>query len=192
MEKTDKVKIITPTTHLEFSIKNMPAIICAGECNIPDGEIYTAPIKNSINGHIVFNTNIIVNGFEFNDIFLEFKNGKIVDFNCNNKEKFGQIINTDDGSRYIGEFAIGLNPMCTHPIGDILFDEKMSKSIHLAIGSSYKDCDNGNKSAIHLDLIQSHKEKFGGGEIYFDNQLIMKNGKFICPNLVALNSEKLL
>jgi len=192
MEKTDKVKIITPTTDLQFSIKNMPAIKCSGECNIPDGEVYTAPAKESVNGHIVFNTSAVDNGYEFSDIKLEFKDGKIVNFNCNNNEKFEEILNTDEGSRYLGEFAFGLNPYCNKPIKDILFDEKMSGSIHLAIGASYDDCFNGNKSAIHLDLILSLLPEYGGGEIYFDDKLIYKNGKFTCPNLVALNSENLI
>ena len=192
MESTDKVKIITPTTNLEFSIKNMPAIKCSGECNIPDGEIYTAPIKDSVNGYIVFNINAVDNGYEFSDIKLEFKDGKIVNFNCNNNEKFKEILDTDEGSRYLGEFAFGLNPYCNKPIKDILFDEKMSGSIHLAIGASYDDCFNGNKSAVHLDLILSLLTRHGGGEIYFDNKLIYKNGKFTCPNLVALNSENLI
>lgn len=192
MEKTDQVKIETPTTNLTFSIKNMPVIKCSGECNIPDGEIYTAPIKNSINGYIVFNIPAIVNGIEFSDIKLTFKDGKIIESNCNDNIKFLEILNTDDGSRYVGEFAFGLNPHYNKPIKDILFDEKMSGSIHLAIGSSYEDCNNGNKSAVHLDLIQSHKEEYGGGKIYFDNQLIYENGLFICSNLVALNGENLL
>lgn len=192
MESTDKVRIVTPTTDLTFSIKNMPAIICCGECNIPDGEIYTAPIKDSVNGHIVFNIQAVDNGIEFSDIKLEFKDGKIINHNCNHQEAFRQILDTDNGSRYLGEFAFGVNPYCTSPLRDILFDEKMTSSIHLAIGSSYEDCSNGNKSAIHLDLIQSHQEKYGGGEIFFDNQLIYKNGKFLCSNLVALNSENLL
>jgi len=192
MEKTDKVKIETPTTNLTFSIKGMPAIKCSGQCNIPDGEIYTAPIKNSINGTIVFNTPALDNGIEFNNIKLVFKDGKIVDFDCNKKDKFEEILNTDEGSRYMGEFAFGLNPYCKKSVKDILFDEKMSSSIHMAIGSSYDDCFNGNKSAVHLDLIQSHTPQNGGGKIYFDNQLIYENGKFLLPNLVALNSDNLL
>ena len=192
MEKTDKVRIVTPTTDLSFSIKGLPAIKCSGQCNIPDGEIYTAPVKDSINGTIVFNVPAVSNGVEFNNIRLTFENGKIVDFDCNEKEKFGQILDTDEGSRYMGEFAFGLNPYCTKPLKDILFDEKMSSSIHLAIGSSYDDCFNGNKSAVHLDLIQSHTQANGGGEIYFDEQLIYKDGKFLLPNLVALNSENLI
>lgn len=192
MEKTDNVKIITPTTNLSFSIKGMPAIKCSGECNIPDGEIYTAPIKDSVQGYIQFNIPAIDNGIEFNNIKLTFSNGKIVDFQCNNNEKLREILDTDEGSRYLGEFAFGLNPYCTEPIKDILFDEKMCSSIHLAIGSSYDDCFNGNKSAIHLDLIQSHKSEYGGGQIYFDDKLIFKNGLFICPNLVDLNPKKLI
>ena len=192
MEKTDKVHIVTPTTDLTFSIKNMPAIKCSGECNIPDGEIYTAPIKESVNGTIVFNIPALENGVEYNNIKLVFENGKIIDFDCNNKESFAEVLNTDDGSRYLGEFAFGLNPFCKYSLRDILFDEKMSSSIHLAIGSSYEDCSNGNESAIHLDLIQSHLPSMGGGKIYFDDQLIYEDGKFLLPNLVALNSENLL
>ena len=192
MESTDKVRIETPTTKLSFSIKGMPAIKCSGQCNIPDGEIYTAPIKDSVNGVIVFNTPALDNGIEFNNIKLVFESGKIVDFDCNDKDKFEEILNTDEGSRYLGEFAFGLNPYCTKSVRDILFDEKMSSSIHLAIGSSYDDCFNGNKSAVHLDLIQSHLPQLGGGKIYFDDTLIYEDGKFLLPNLVALNREKLL
>ena len=192
MEKTDKVRIETPNTNLEFSIKGLPAIKCSGQCNIPDGEIYTAPVKDSVNGTIVFNTPALDNGIEFNGISLTFKDGKIIDCECNNKDKFEEILNTDEGSRYLGEIAFGLNPYCTESVHDILFDEKMSSSIHLAIGSSYEDCFNGNKSAIHLDLIQSHLPSNGGGKIYFDDQLIYEDGKFTLPNLVALNSENLL
>lgn len=192
MEKTDKVKIITPNTNLEFSIKDMPVIKCTGQNNIPDGEIYTAPIKDSVNGTIVFNIPATDNGIQFNGISLTFKDGKITDFDCNNKNDFETILNSDEGSRYLGEFAFGLNTHCTTPIHDILFDEKMISSIHLAIGSSYEDCFNGNTSSIHLDLIQSHLPKYGGGKIYFDNQLIYENGLFTLPNLVALNAENLL
>ena len=192
MESTDKVRIETPTTNLTFSIKGMPAIKCSGQCNIPDGEIYTAPIKDSVNGTILFNTPALDNGIEFNNIKLVFENGKIIDFDCNNKEQFKEILDTDEGSRYLGEFAFGLNPYCTKSVKDILFDEKMSSSIHLAIGSSYDDCFNGNKSAVHLDLIQSHLKHLGGGKIYFDETLIYEDGEFLLPNLVALNREKLL
>ena len=192
MENTDKVRIVTPTTDLSFSIKGMPAIKCSGQCNIPDGECYTAPIKDSVNGTIKFNVPALDNGIEFNDITLTFKDGKVIEHSCNETEKFREILDTDAGSRYLGEFSFGLNPFCTYSVKDILFDEKMSGSIHLAIGSSYEDCSNGNKSAVHLDLIQSHSTKLGGGKIYFDEQLIYEDGKFIYPKLVALNRENLI
>ena len=192
MEKTDKVRIVTPTTNLEFSIKNMKAIKCSGECNIPDGEIYTSPVKDSINGTIVFNVPVTEGGIEYRDVKLVFENGKIIDFDCNHKEKFREILDTDEGSRYMGEFAFGLNPYCKESVKDTLFDEKMSSSIHMAIGDSYDDCFNGNRSAVHMDIVQSHLPKNGGGKIYFDDQLIYEDGKFLLPNLVALNSENLL
>lgn len=192
MEKTDKVKIISKDTNLTFSIKNMKAVKCCGECNIPDGELYTAPVKNSVNGKICFNIPSLNNGTVFRNIMLEFENGKIVNCDCNEKQKLENILNTDEGSRYLGEFAFGLNPYVNKPILDILFDEKMCGSVHFAIGNSYDDAPNGNKSAIHWDLISNHKTEFGGGEIYFDDVLIRKNGKFILPELFALNEENLV
>lgn len=192
MEKTDQVKIVARNTNLTFSIKNIPAVKCCGECNIPDGELYTAPVKDSINGYITFNIPTIYNGVEHRDIRLTFKNGKIVEASSNNSDKLLDVLNTDEGSRYIGEFSFGLNPYINKPILDILFDEKMGESIHMAVGGCYDDAYNGNKSAIHWDLIQSHTEEYGGGEIYFDGVLIRKNGRFIPNELVALNKENLI
>lgn len=184
MEKTDKVRIIAKDTDLVFSIKDIPAIKCCGECNIPDGEIYTAPVKNSINGQIRFNVNASIDGNFYSTILLKFKDGKIID--CDDF-RFEKILDTDEGSRYIGEFAFGLNNAIVHPVLDILFDEKMAKSIHMAVGNSYDDAPNGNKSAVHIDLIQCHSKDYGGGEIYFDDVLIRKNGEFLLEELQPLN-----
>lgn len=192
MDKTDKVQIIAPETDLTFSIKGMGAVKCCGECNIPDGELYTAPVKDSVNGTIKFNVPTMEDGKKFEYIKLTFENGKIIDFSSDNETALKHILNTDEGSRYVGEFAFGLNPYIEYPINDILFDEKMSKSIHIAVGGSLEDCDNGNDSAIHWDLIQSHKLIHGGGKIYFDDVLIYENGNFLLPELVALNTENLL
>ncbi len=187
MNETDKVHIVAKNTDLTFSIKGIPAIKCVGECNIPDGEIYTAPVKDSINGHIEFNIPTKYDGKEFTNIYLEFENGKIVSHKCNNDEAFEKIISVDESARYVGEFSFGVNRFVTQPIHDILFDEKMGCSIHMALGSSYDDAYNGNKSAIHWDLIQCHKKEYGGGKIYFDDKLIYENGDFVPTNLVALN-----
>lgn len=192
MEKTDKVRIVAPNTNLEFSIKGLPAIICSGQCNLPDGEVYTAPVKYSINGEIKFNVPAMNGGFKFENIWLKFKDGKVVDYNCNNNEEFKRLLDLDEGSRYVGEFALGINPYVTKSMNDILFDEKMCGSLHMALGCSYDDCDNTNKSVLHWDLILNQTESFGGGEIWFDNVKIRENGVFIVPELVDLNPEKLL
>lgn len=192
MSKTDKVHIIAKNTDLTFSIKNISNVKCCGECNIPDGELYTAPVKHSINGVIEFNIPTIQNGKKFQYIRLTFENGKVVKSESDNNDELIKILNTDEGSRYVGEFAFGLNPHITKPINDILFDEKMSKSIHMALGSCYDDANNYNISAIHWDLIQSHTKEMGGGKIYFDDKLIYENGDFLLDELVALNAENLL
>lgn len=192
IEKTDRVKIVAPGTNLEFSIKGMNAIICDGKMNIPDGEVYTAPVKNSINGEITFNIPAMRNGFKFENIWLKFKDGKVIDCNCNNKQKLENELNTDEGSRYVGEFAFGINPYVKNSINDILFDEKMCGSLHMALGNCYDDCYNGNKSVVHWDLILNQFDSFGGGEIWFDGVKIRENGLFILPELVALNPENLL
>lgn len=192
MERSDRVKIVAPGTHLEFSIKGLPAIICSGQCNLPDGEVYTAPVKDSINGEITFNVPAMQGGLKFENIHLTFKNGKVVNFDCNNNKEFEKILNLDDGSRYVGEFSFGINPYVTKSINDILFDEKMCGSLHMALGCSYDDCNNTNKSVLHWDLILNQTPEYGGGEIWLDGVKVRENGKFILPELVALNPENLV
>ncbi len=188
MEKTDKVRIKGPGTDITFSIKGLPAIPCCGTANIPDGELYTAPVKDSVNGVITYNTKSPYQGYIFNNIKLEFENGQIV--NCsaeNNVEELKKIFDTDDGARYVGEFSLGFNPMITFPMGDILYDEKIMGSIHFTPGRCYEDCDNGNISSIHWDLVLIQTKEYGGGEIYFDDVLIRKDGKFVLDSLKQLN-----
>lgn len=188
MEQTDKVKIIGKGTELTFSIKGMPAIICAGESNIPDGEVYTAPIKDSVNGVISYNAPSVYEGKEFCDIKLEFENGKIVKAVSNDTESMEHIFNTDDGARYVGEFALGVNPRIHEPVGDILFDEKIAGSLHFTPGNAYDDADNGNRSAVHWDLVLIQTPAYGGGEIWFDDTLIRKDGKFTFDALKPIDS----
>lgn len=191
MEKTDRVKIVAPGTRLEFSIREIPVIKSCGEVNIPDGEVYTAPVKDSINGYVQFNTDTTYDGVFFSNIRLEFKNGEIVKASSMaNNEVLQKIINTP-GARYMGEFALGVNPYITQPVLDILFDEKIAGSFHMAIGNSYDHAFNGNISAIHWDLIQMQDKKHGGGEIYFDDVLVRKDGLFVLKSLEGLNPEKL-
>lgn len=187
MEKTDKVRIVSPNTDITFSIKGMPIIPCVGTANIPDGEIYTAPIKESVNGKITYNVKSPYNGFVFENVSFTFKDGKIIEATCNNKEKIDEILNTDEGARYIGEFSLGLNPKILHPMGDILFDEKIIGSIHFTPGAAYEDAFNGNVSSVHWDLVLIQRQEYGGGEIYFDHTLIRKDGLFVLPELFHLN-----
>jgi len=191
MEKTDKVRITGKDTNLSFSIKGLPAIKCDGKLNIPDGEVYSAPVKDSVNGYITYNTPAVYQGTTYENIRLEFKDGKIVNAASNDTEKINKIFNTDEGARYVGEFAIGVNPYILDPMKDTLFDEKIAGSIHFTPGSSYDDCYNGNKSAIHWDLVFIQRPEFGGGEIYFDDVLIRKDGLFVIDELKGLNPNNL-
>ena len=191
MNKTDKVRIVSLDTDLSFSIKDIPAVKCSGLRNIPDGEVYTAPVKDSVNGVISYNVPSIEDGIKFENVRLVFKDGKIIEATGNHTEELNKIFDTDDGARFVGEFALGVNPYITKAMGDILFDEKISGSIHFTPGQSYEDAPNGNKSAVHWDLVLVQTEEYGGGEIYFDDILIRKDGIFILDELKCLNPENL-
>ncbi|MGN1213110.1 MAG: aminopeptidase [Christensenellales bacterium] len=193
MERTDKVHIVAPNTDLTFSIKGIKAIKCAGEMNIPDGEIYTAPIKNSVNGTITYNVPTLYSGKRFDNVCLTFKDGKIVDASCSSggNLSLNKILDTDEGARYVGEFAIGVNPYILEPMLDILFDEKMCGSIHFTPGSCYNDAYNGNDSAVHWDMVLNQRTEAGGGEIWFDDVLVRKDGLFVLDELKGLNPEAL-
>lgn len=191
LDNADKVRIIAKDTDISFSIKGIGSKKCSGNMNIPDGEIYTAPVKNSINGVITYNTPSIEQGVKFENVSLTFKDGKIVNATGNYPEKINAIFDTDEGARYVGEFAFGVNPYILKPMGDILFDEKICGSIHFTPGCCYDDCYNGNISAIHWDLVQIQTKEYGGGEIYLDGELIRKDGRFVTKDLLCLNPENL-
>lgn len=190
MEKTDQVRIVAPNTDLTFRIKGIPAIPCCGKNNIPDGEIFTAPIKDSVNGVITYNTPSPYQGNVFHHVSLTFEDGKIIQATCDEgEEELNKIFDIDPGARYVGEFAIGLNPLVWHPMGDILFDEKIIGSIHFTPGQCYEESDNGNHSSIHWDMVLIERADYGGGELYFDDVLIRKDGKFLLDSLKHLNVD---
>ena len=191
MERTDRVEIKGPGTDLSFSIKGIPAVKCAGRCNIPDGEVYTAPVRDSMNGIISYNTPSEEQGFTFENIVFEVKDGRIVKASANDDVRINKLLDTDDGARYFGEFALGVNPYIMDPMKDTLFDEKIAGSFHLTPGASYEDAPNGNKSAVHWDLVMIQRPEYGGGEIYFDGRLVRKDGLFVLPELTCLNPENL-
>ena len=189
MEKTDRVQIKGPNTDLRFSIKGIPAVICGGDRNIPDGEVFTAPVKDSVEGHLTFNAPSIYQGIAFDGIRLEFKNGKVVDATSNETKKLNKILDSDPGARYIGEFSLGFNPRVLQPMRDILFDEKIAGSFHFTPGQAYEEADNGNRSQVHWDMVSIQRPDYGGGEIYFDGKLIRKNGEFLPKQLRSLNRK---
>jgi len=187
MDRTDRVEIKGPGTDLRFSIKGIGAVICGGDRNIPDGEVFSCPVKNSVQGHVLFNAPTIYQGLGFDNIRLEFCNGKVVKATGSQTEKLNKILDSDPGARYIGEFSLGFNPYVLHPMRDILFDEKIAGSFHFTPGQAYEDADNGNRSQVHWDMVNIQRPDYGGGEVYFDGKLIRRDGEFLPPPLRSLN-----
>jgi aminopeptidase len=192
MDKTDRVLIRGPGTDLSFSKKGIPTIPCQGDRNIPDGEIFTCPVRDSINGCIQYNCDTLYRGVVFSNVRLEFKNGRIVQAAAGAQtSKLNEILDADEGARHIGEWSIALNPHILKPMNDILFDEKIAGSFHLTPGQAYETADNGNRSQIHWDMVCIQRPDYGGGEIWFDGKLIRKDGLFILPELADLNPDRL-
>jgi aminopeptidase len=192
MSHTDRVRILAPDTDLSFSIKGVPVLKAAGTNNIPDGEVFTAPVRESVNGAVLFNTPSLEDGTTYERVRLVFENGKVVESDANVPEKLRQMLDTDEGSRYLGEFALGMNPRIELPMKDTLYDEKIAGSLHLACGRAYDDADNGNRSSVHWDLVLIQTPAWGGGEVWFDDLLIRKDGRFVLPELEGLNPENLV
>lgn len=192
MERTDRVRLVAPDTDLSFSIRDIPAICCSGQRNIPDGEVFTAPVRDSVEGTIHYNTPTIYQGVTHTDVRLVFREGRIVEASSDQQEHLDSVFDTDEGARYVGEFAIGVNPHVTRPMKDILFDEKIGGSIHFTPGAAYDEAFNGNRSQIHWDLVLRMDPAQGGGEMWFDDTLVRKDGRFVVPELEGLNPENLV
>lgn len=193
MESADKVHITGPGTDLSFSIKSMPAIPCGGQYNIPDGEIFTAPVRDSVEGTVSYNAPTVYNGISFDSITLTFEKGKIVDASAGAKTAaLKKILSSDEGASYIGEFAMGFNPHITSPMRDILFDEKIAGSFHFTPGQAYENADNGNRSRIHWDMVCIQTPEWGGGEISFDGKVVRRDGLFVGEGIEKLNPQYLV
>ena len=187
LEKANRVEVKGPGTDLRFRIKGIPAVICGGDRNIPDGEVFTCPVKDSVQGHVTFNVPTIYQGMSFDRIRLEFRDGKIVDATSNQTARLNEILDSDPGARYVGEFSLGFNPYILQPMRDILFDEKIAGSFHLTPGQAYEEADNGNRSQVHWDMVSIQRPEYGGGEIYFDGKLVRRDGEFLPKVLRSLN-----
>jgi aminopeptidase len=191
MSRADEVHLKGPGTDLTFSIKGIGAKMCKGDRNIPDGEVFSCPTKFSVNGAIQFNAPTLYSGTKFENVRLELKDGKIIKATSNNTKRLNEILDTDPGARYVGEFSLGFNPFILSPMCDILFDEKIAGSLHFTPGQAYEDCGNGNKSAIHWDMVLIQRKEWGGGEVWFDGELIRKDGIFLPKDLKGLNPQNL-
>jgi aminopeptidase len=192
MTATDHVELKGPDTDLRFSMKGIKAVACGGRHNIPDGEVFSCPVRDSVEGEITYNAPTVYQGTSFDRIHLKFEKGKIVHADGTNSERLNEILNSDEGARYIGEFAIGFNPHILEPMRDILFDEKIAGSFHFTPGQAYEEADNGNRSQVHWDMVQIQRPEYGGGEIWFDGELIRKDGIFVKEELKKLNPDYLL
>ena len=187
MDKADRVEIKGPGTDLRFSIKGIGAVICGGDRNIPDGEVFSCPVRDSVEGHVTFNAPTIYQSIGFDGVRLDFREGKIVEATANQTEKLNKILDADAGARFIGEFSLACNPYILHPMRDILFDEKIAGSFHFTPGQAYEEADNGNRSQVHWDMVNIQRADYGGGEIYFDGKLIRRDGDFVPKDLRSLN-----
>ena len=192
MKKTDRVHIKGPGTDLTFSIKGIGAEPCGGQRNIPDGEVFSCPVRDSVEGVVQYNAPTVYLGSSFDHIRLVFKQGRVVEATSSNTKRLNEILDSDAGARYIGEFAIGFNPHILEPMRDILFDEKIAGSFHFTPGQAYEDVGNGNKSQVHWDMVCIQRPEYGGGEIWFDGKLIRKDGIFVPKPLHKLNPDYLL
>jgi aminopeptidase len=192
MRRTDRVQLTGPGTDLRFSIKGIGAKECGGKYNIPDGEVFSCPVKDSVEGVVQYNASSVYLGSSFDNIRLVFKKGRIVEATCSNTRRLNEILDSDEGARFIGEFAIGFNPHILEPMRDILFDEKIAGSFHFTPGQAYEECGNGNKSQVHWDMVCIQRPDYGGGKIWFDGKLIRSDGLFVPKALHKLNPDYLL
>lgn len=192
MRRTDRVHLKGPGTDLRFSIKGLGAVGCGGQNNIPDGEVFSCPVRDSVEGCVEFNAPTLYLGSSFDRVRLVFKRGRIVEATSSNTKRLNEILDSDEGARYVGEFALGFNPHIREPMRDILFDEKIAGSFHFTPGQAYAECDNGNRSQVHWDMVCIQRRDHGGGEIWFDDKLVRKDGLFIPKVLQKLNPDFLL
>jgi aminopeptidase len=191
MAATDRVHLRGPGTDLRFSIKGIGAIPCEGRRNLPDGECFSAPVRDSVEGTIAFNTPSLYLGVTYENLAFTFEGGRIVKATGSPQDKLEALLDTDEGARYVGEFSLGFNPYVLHPMKDTLFDEKIAGSLHFTPGQAYAIADNGNRSQIHWDLVLIQRPEYGGGEVWFDGELVRKDGRFVVPDLEGLNPERL-
>ena len=193
LARADRVRIEGPGTDITFSVRGIPSVCCCGRRNIPDGEVYTAPVAGTVQGRVTYNVPTTYWGRSFSNVSLEFRDGVAVHADCDgDNSALAAILDADAGARRIGEFSFGVNNAIREPIGNILFDEKIGGSFHLTPGNAYARADNGNRSTIHWDLVSIQRPEHGGGRIWLDDLLIRENGLFLPEDLQGLNPGSVL
>ncbi|MFN8177131.1 MAG: aminopeptidase [bacterium] len=184
MARTDRVRLTARDTDVSFSIRGIGVVKCDGCMNLPDGEVFTAPVRDSVNGVITYNAGSLYAGTSWDWIRLTFQSGRVVAMDASNDvDKLRRILATDEGAAYIGEFSFGLNPRLHRPMKDTLFDEKIYGSFHTALGQCYETTENGNRSAIHWDLVCIQTPEYGGGSVWLDDELVRQDGHWIHRDL---------
>jgi aminopeptidase len=173
----EQVEVRGPNCDLKLSIKGREFINACGDNNMPDGEVFTGPVEDSVVGRVRFSYPSVLGGNEVEGVELVFKEGKVVEAHADKNQQFlNSMLETDEGARYLGEFAVGLNYGVDRITKNILFDEKIGGSIHMALGAGYPETGSVNKSAIHWDMITDMQ---AGGEILVDDELFYKDGRFV-------------
>ncbi|MBW3001760.1 aminopeptidase [Candidatus Woesearchaeota archaeon] len=176
VNSSEKVHVIGPGTDLKFTVKSTRAVLGDGTNNMPGGEVFTAPDKYSVNGHITFNYPAIYRSNEVRGVQLKLKKGKVIEEDATSGLDFLKaMLNLDSGSRYVGEWGIGCNYNIKQFTKNTLFDEKIGGTVHFALGHGYKECNARIRSALHWDLVKDLRRN---GTIYLDGKLFQKNGRF--------------
>jgi aminopeptidase len=177
LNKARQIHVVGPDTDLKLEVTGRKWINCDGHENFPDGEIFTGPIEESVNGHIRYSYPACHFGREVEDVRLQFKDGKVIEATAAKNEQFLlKMLESDEGARYVGEFAFGTNPGIQRFTKNTLFDEKIGGTIHLAVGTGFPESGSKNKSAIHWDMVCDLRD---GGEVRVDGTVFLKNGKIL-------------
>jgi aminopeptidase len=170
------IRIVTPGTEIEYRVEGRSWINCSGKENFPDGEVFTGPIEDSVNGHVHFTYPSVYGGREAEDVRLTFRDGKVVDLSAGRGQDFVEaMVNMDEGARYLGEVAFGLNYNIQQFTRNTLFDEKIGGTMHMALGASYPETGGKNESGLHWDMVCDLRD----GEVYADGELCYREGRFI-------------
>lgn len=172
-----EIHVLGPDTDLTFSVAGRRWIDCSGQMNMPDGEFFTGPVEDSVNGKVRFTYPATVQGRMVEDVRLRFEGGRVVEASARQNEEFLlRMLDADEGARRLGEFSFGTNPRITRFTAEVAYDEKIGGTIHMAVGASIPESGGVNRSGVHWDMVCDLRQ---GGEVYADGELFLKDGRFV-------------